>query len=197
MRNEQQSLARKRLFKSGKPRLRLIERSDLWILWAGYDLGAFEVLPRGLSKQDFAEQINKLLLVFHSTWLIEDDTKWFKSGRGPIGLMTISTNSWRVDPLFQFFRWATPKSILKAYVMVMQKIRHDKSVGICEVRVPEKYKHIPRHMRTYGPLMYVGKIPGGLPDGDIWLHCLRGARTHSAPVRGEVVLSADAIGAGA
>lgn len=172
-----ESLLRQKLFKKGKPFIRRFEHEkDLWLLWASYDLGGFDWIERGLDKDKFVFQVMAYMSVFHNLWLIEDDNPYFKGRRGPVCIVGIQTNGWSIEPHFEFFKWASKRSILRCMVMFFQKARHDKQVGVVVGRTFKKYVDNLTHLKKYGVLFYCGKIPNGFPQGDEYVFYVKGAR---------------------
>ena len=51
-------------------------------LWAAYKAGSFKI-PEGLDQQTFAAEIQKRLGTFEN-FIVEDDSRKFKGGRGPV-----------------------------------------------------------------------------------------------------------------
>ena len=57
----------------------------------------------------------------------------------------------------EWFAWASSRNILRAAVAWFQKVRHDKHVGACLVRVKDRTKFF-TDSGKYGVLYYVGKV---------------------------------------
>lgn len=113
---------------------------------------------------------------FNLLWIIEDINRSFKSGTGQIGVVGIKTNGWAFEPEAHFFRWATPKNILRAAVGFFQMIRHQKDVGICRIEVSQKDKALLDRMKSYGVLFFRGRIPFGNEGGDTFVFSINGKK---------------------
>jgi hypothetical protein len=167
---------RDRLFRKSKPHIRTFVAEDLWVLWAAYDLDSFKGLKKGLTKDEFFKLVEMIASRHSSCIVVEDECKWFKSGRGPICFVTIANNGWRIEPHVDFFRWATPRVMLRAYVAFFQMVRYSKEVGVCVVRSLANTVPLFERMRTYGLLFPVGRIPDGDARGDEYLYQVRGKK---------------------
>ena len=183
-----ESELRKRLFAKGKPFIRPYQHErDAWVLWAAYDLGAFRFLGEGLQ----AEEFHRALYAYSARagmaglWLIEDDSKHFRGGRGPVCLVGIKSDGWRIEPHFEWFKWASPRIVLRGYVIFFQKVRFAKDVGVCLVRTVRRYVSTFHHLRRYGVLYYVGKIPNGYPNDDEFDFTVKGKLQLSETVEQE------------
>jgi hypothetical protein len=183
---------RDRLFRKGKPHIRPMDlQTDFWVLWAAYDLGSFDQLPKGWTKEQFAQHIQAVCSVHSSCLVIEDDCKHFKSGRGPSCFVLLDNYGWRVEPVVDFFFWTTPRMKLRAEVAFFQMVRYSGDIGVCSVRTGEKEQAWFGRLREYGVLFPCGKIPKGRADGDEYLFYVNGTRkAHRQEVlpAGEVVM---------
>lgn len=168
-------LKREFLFRKSRPKVRKYEQSDAGFLWAAYQGGSLP-LERGLSQRDFLLEIAKKYGEFDLLWIIEDDSKSFKSGRGQIGLVGIKADGWTFRPSAVFFKWATPKNILRSLVGFFQMIRYQKDVGICRVEILEKDLKMLSRLKKYGVLFYRGRIPSGSSEGDLFVFSIQGKK---------------------
>ena len=126
---------RDRLFKHGKPLVRPFEpENDMWVLWAAYDLESFKNMRKGMSKTEFRDMVMAVRDRKSSCLVIEDDCKYFKGGIGPVAFVTLDNYGWRIEPQADFFRWATPRMILRCAVAFFQMVRYSHDVGVCVVR---------------------------------------------------------------
>lgn len=168
----------KTLLKRNRPHVRRFDlERDLWLLWATYDLGGFEFLERKLSKEKFVDEILKYIGTWTSVWLIDDECKWFERKRGPTAIVGVLADGWKLEPHFEFFKWATPRQILRAMVAFLNMAAKDKGVGVCIGRAPATHTRLLDHIkRRYRLWWFVGKIPNGGPYGDEYLYSLRGSR---------------------
>ena len=162
------------LFRKSRPLIRQYEPKDNGFLWVAYQKGSFD-LPEGLTENEFlvaaAKKFNSPLV-----WVVEDDSKQFKSGRGQVGLITIKTDGWMFEPHVHFFKWATRKNILRAAVAFFHMMRNTKTVGCCLVRTIKKDFSFMKHMEKYGVLYLRGKVPNGSPKGDVFIFSIDGKK---------------------
>lgn len=166
---------RDRLFRKDRPFIRPFEEKDLGILWAAYKRGSFE-LPSGLDQTEFLETIAPYLRQWDSLFLIEDESGAYQSRRGAVGLVGVVTDGWTIEPHVEWFAWASSRNILRAAVAWFQKVRHDKHVGACLVRVKDRNEKFFTRLRKYGVLYYVGKVAGGYEGCDMVLYSVRGKK---------------------
>jgi hypothetical protein len=169
-------LKRRILFKKSKPFIRRFELSDMWILWAAYKEGSFPVMPEGMEKEAFYTEIRQRLNSYHQLMLVEDDCKKFKDGRGPVCLIGARTDGWKIEPHVEFFKWASKQNILRVNVRFFNWIRQNKEIGVCIVRSLKHTTNLFHHVREYGVLNFVGKIPGGDSRGDEYIFSIRGKK---------------------
>ncbi len=168
---------RDRLFKSGKPLVRVFSPADdMWILWAAYDLGSFDKMPKGLTKKELTNLVMQFSKSKSSCLVIEDKGRYFKAKRGPVAFVTIDNFGWRVEPQVDFFKWTTPRMILRCAVAFFQMIRYRKDVGVCVVRSCLETANLFERVRKYGLLQEVGKIPNGQPGGDEYIFSVNGLK---------------------
>lgn len=168
-------LKRDRLFRKSRPLVRKYEQSDAGFLWAAYKGGSLP-LREGLSQSEFLVEIASKYGDFDLLWIIEDDNGNFRSGRGQIGLVGIKADGWTFKPSAVFFKWATPKNILRSLVGFFQMIRYQKDVGVCRVEVLEKDIKMLSRLKKYGVLFFRGRIPFGSRDGDLFVFSIQGKK---------------------
>lgn len=180
---------RKRLFRKSKPLIRPLTEADLWVLWAAYNEGSFTKFEAGLDKDNFIQQMLASLVTNSSTLLVEDDNKRFKTHRGPVCLIEVKTDDRRIEPKFTYFQWATKINVLRTSVRFFNWVRYNRLVAVCVVRCLADMSNLYHHVRKYGVLNFVGKIPGGDPHG-------RGDE-HLFSIRGKWGVDGTSISAGA
>lgn len=166
-------LKRRRLFRKSKPFIRPFEKADMWVLWAAYKEGSFD-LPPNMTKEVLYAHMMKALGGYSSLMLVEDYNKRFKDQRGAVCLITVMSDGWKMEPYAHWFSWATKLNILRANVRFLKWIMHSKEVGVCVFQATEKTVNLYMHVRRYGVLNYVGKIPGGTRYGNSYEFSLRG-----------------------
>lgn len=155
--------------------MRKHEESDNKFLWAAYQKGSFD-LPQGLSQTDFLVAMGKKFGSFDLLWVIEDEHKGFRSGRGQVCLVGVKTDGWTYQPSAVFFNWATPRNVLRALVGFFQMIRYQKGVGVCRVEVLEKDMKLLSRLKDYGVLFLRGRVPCGSPGGDLFVFSINGRK---------------------
>lgn len=151
------------LFKKSRPDIRRFEvmdgekySKDVGILWAAYKAGSFSI-REGMTQEEFMAEIDTTMSGFQSVWVIDDDTKIYSSGRGPIGLVGANSSGLIVEPRFMFFKWANCRNILKATVAVLNKMRGSLRTGIILIRADKAKRIIADHMKKYELLFFIGK----------------------------------------
>jgi hypothetical protein len=163
------------LFKKSRPLVRKHIESDNKFLWAAYQKGSFDI-QEGLSQEDFLVEMSKKFGSFDHLWMIEDDNKGFRSGRGQVCLVGLKTDGWAYQPTAAFFSWATPKNVLRSMVGFFQMIRYQKDVGVCRVEVLERDMKTLARLKEYGVLFLRGRIPSGSPVGDLFVFSINGRK---------------------
>jgi hypothetical protein len=169
---------RERLLGDSRPFIRQFTKDDLWVMWAAYDMGSFPNLGK-MDKEQFVGMLLELCKNKSSCLVVEDDCKWFKSGRGPVAFVAITNYGWRIEPHVDFFKWATPRIILRSNVAFFQMVRYSSQVGVCEIRSIEKHANLFEHLKKYGLVFPCGKIPNGDPRGDVFLYYAKGRKEHA------------------
>jgi len=170
---------RERLLKSPRPRLRRFDAQnlrDLGIVWAEYSTGNF-YLPAGLSNDEFVDQLLSMLAIWDSLWFVEDASTQFSSGTGPVALVSIRSDGWRIEPHMHHFSWSTTRQKLRSVIALLQMLRHDKNVGVVFCVVEERLKHFFDHVCQYGVLFPKGRLLQGLPTGTAFMYSIKGKRT--------------------
>lgn len=159
--------------------MRRHEEKDNGFLWAAYQRGSFEI-PQDLSQSDFLVAMDQRFGSFNLLWMIEDDNKGFRGGRGPVAIVGIQTDGWTVIPKGHFFSWATSKNILRSMVAFFQMVRYQKDIGVCRLEVTGKDARSLFHIERYGVLYPRGRIRNGSPNGDLFLFSIAGKKAQSS-----------------
>jgi hypothetical protein len=107
--------------------------------------------------------------------MAEDSNPYYESGEGPVALVSVHTDGWKVEPHCEFFPWATAKNKLRVFVAFFQMARY-KKIGACVASSLDDSKPLFDKTSSYGVLHFVGKIPNGDPRGDLYLYSVRGKR---------------------
>ena len=155
---------RDRIFRKSKPFFRKADLinldgsygADMGILWAAYKAGSFAA-PEGMTQEQFAEWVMGTARRFTTLWLGEDDSKAFKTGRGPVGIVGTNQDGLLVTAEGQPFKWARKRNVLRLTVGFLHMITKSKKTGICMVKGDEKSMPTLDHMKKYGLLYYIGK----------------------------------------
>lgn len=153
----------RKLFLKSRPDVRPLKimdgekySKDAGILWAAYKAGSFTIEPN-MTQEQFMMAIDATIKGFATVWIIDDDTKAYSSGRGPVGLVGSNSAGLIVEPRFTFFKWATCRNVLKATVAFLHKTRRAVNTGIVLIRIDGEKRGIAEHMKKYGLLFFVGK----------------------------------------
>lgn len=154
---------RGRLFRLNRPAIRQLQvldgdnySRDVGILWAAYQAKSFPHLGE-VSQEEFANYVDELAQAHSVVWVVEDTNKAFKSGFGPVAIVTVDQQELTAVPIGKPFSWATLQNKLRCAVMVLQKLRRSSNVGVALVRVPESDKRFARALEKYGVLYWVGR----------------------------------------
>lgn len=166
---------RDRLFRKSRPFIRKIEQKDHGFLWVAYERGSFDI-PKGIAQGDFLQAVSERFGGNDLLWVVEDDNGNFRSGRGLVCIVGIKTDGWTFLPSAVFFKWATPKNVLRCMVSFFHFMRAKKDVGVCRVEATDKNKKALFMMRDYGVLYPRGSIPYGSPEGDLFIFSINGKK---------------------
>jgi len=147
----------------------------MWVLWAAYKEGSFPLIPE-MDKESFYGYTRENLKSFSSLMLVEDECKKFKAGRGPVCLIVANTDGWKVEPHVEFFKWATPRNILRVNVRFFNWMRQNKGVGVCIVKSLKETSNLFHRVRQYGVLFYVGCLVGGDIRGNEFIFSICGGK---------------------
>lgn len=102
---------------------------------------------------------------------IEDEHRGFKSGRGLVALVSVTGDGWLHTPVADFFKWATPRHVLRGFVAFFQKFRYS-SEGTCMVIAHERNRRLLHRMMDYGVLYFRGTIPHGSREGNMLVYSI-------------------------
>lgn len=174
---------RERLFARGKPHVRpfALKESDgalggdLRYLWAAYRAGMWPELAAN-DESEFVSRVVPMLRNFHSAWIVEDASGAYSSGRGPVAVVCVRTDGWRIEPSFTFFKWITLRGALRVIVAFLQMVKYARDVGVCVIRCGKAERKLWERMQKYGVLFAAGRIRNGLPEGDEFLFAVNGRR---------------------
>lgn len=171
------SKSRSRLLKQ-RPNIRPFDFSglkDLGIVWADYKAGNFYLEP-GLTNEQFIQRFHQIVVLWDSLWLVEDNVPQYSSGRGPVGIIGVRTDGWRVEPHVHHFAWSTPRRKLRTWVGLLQWLRYS-DVGLIMAIVEAKDKSFFDHLCEYGVLQPKGgEIHSALPTGSGYMFVSKGKR---------------------
>lgn len=167
---------RSRLFRKSRPLVRPYESRDNGFLWAAYQNGAFD-FQRDLTQEQFLLEIGKQYGAFPLVWIVEDESRHFRAGRGQIALVAIRTDGWTYEPHATFFPWARKRNVLRACVSFFQMVRYQKDIGCCLVRCDKEQSRFVNHMQKFGVLFPRGRIPFGNAKGDVWIFSINGKKS--------------------
>ena len=155
---------RDRLFKPDKPLVRRLEimdgegySQDMAILWAAYKAGSFRI-PEDLTQEAFVTEIERFFSQFGQVWIVDDRNRRFQKGAGQVGLVMTNNVDLIVEAKFGFFKWASPRNVLRATAAFLNMVKHSTKTGICMVRATKDKRTLPEHLKDYDLLYYVGKV---------------------------------------
>lgn len=171
---------RDRLFGTGRPQFRSLEimdgqhyHRDIAIAWLAHQKEPFYSIE-ATNQSDFADELSAKAQ--HLEYLItEDRNSHYASGSGPVAMIWVGSDGWKVEPHCVFFPWATARNKIRSTVAFFQMVRYRK-IGVCVVYSLENSKALFDKAMSYGVLHYVGKIQNGDPRGDEYLYSVRGKR---------------------
>ena len=169
------SKKRKRFFKGEKPFIRQFTIDDMWILWAAYKEGSFPNLPE-MQKDEFYTFIRGRLQGYQFLFLVEDNNRRFKSGRGPVCLIVANTDGWKFEPHVDYFKWATKYNIIRTTLTFLNWVSFKKEIGVCIIRSLKDTVPLFKYMREFIGITYVGTIRGGDIRGDESIFSLSGKK---------------------
>lgn len=176
----ERSRKKKKLFKGTKPFIRRFEIEDMWILWAAYKEGSFPIIKEGMEREEFYAFIRPKLAGYHFLFLVEDQNKRFKEGKGAICIIGANTDGWKYEPHVEYFKWATKYNKVRTTLSFLNWISFNKEVGVCIIRSLENTTKLFRYMREFIGINYVGMIPSGDIRGDEYIFSLLGKKANGS-----------------
>lgn len=155
---------RDRLFRKSRPHFRKADLlnldgsygADMGILWAAYRAGSFQA-PAEMDQASFGEWIIKQARRFTQLWIGDDQSKAFKNGKGPVGVVGTNHEGLLVTIEGQPLKWATKRNILRLAVAFLFMVKHSNKTGVCMVKGNEETQPLLDHLKDYGLLYYIGK----------------------------------------
>ena len=162
---------RDKLFRTGKPVIRPAQYSDIRWMWAAAKRDGFKG-----DSTEFTEYVEPLLAQADKIFILEDRNNEFAKKAGPVGVVLTNYDNWSMVPHVEWFPWATPRNKLRCTVGFLQSMRYTQSVGSIKIFAIDEYADWFKWLRRYIPIILVGKIPGGRPDGNEWVFYVRGRR---------------------
>ena len=135
------------------------------VIWAAYKAGSLPQIPEGIEQEEFAQIVTDWLARFQSSLIIEDYTKAFKSGRGPVAMIVVANDGEIIKPFGLSFTWATVRNKLRSLVSFLQMVKYSSDVGLCVLYGTFEEDNILQRQRRYGHnLWHVGNgiwcLPG-------------------------------------
>ena len=154
---------RDRLFKRGRPLVREFHvfdgdklHLDMGLLWVSYTKGEFFWdFPKGMNKEEFADSVVKL--ASQTEMFMVDDYNDEFGKIGPIGVVVVRGNGWKIRPHTVIFPWATARNKLRCTVAFFQMARY-KKIGVCIVESLFDSKPLFDKCVEYGVLKYLSLI---------------------------------------
>ena len=169
------------LFKDSRPTVRAFEAKDRGFLWAAHLSGVFG-LP-DMTQEEFLAEMAKLFRVYQFIWIVEDDCRDFRQGRGPVAIVGVKTDGWTFEPSPMWFPWANKRNILRVCVAFLQMIRYQKDVGCLLIRAAKEQVSVLNHMTKYGVLYQRGRIPFGCASGDVFIYSINGKKAPASSAK--------------
>lgn len=169
----------KELFKKDRPIIRPFiypdgnNPGDLPYLWDCYKNGLFTDLPEDLEIAQFVEIADILEQETFETHMIEDKIEDQYHPIGVVFVKSIDFENWQIEPHVFFFRNATAKIKLRAWVAFIKKTKYRKDIGACVVRADKDGAEIANKVEKAGLLRYVGKIWAGRRGGNDYIYSVR------------------------
>lgn len=119
------------------------------ILWANYKQGGFPNLPEGLEQSEFAENFLQWLASFNSAFFIEDKTKAFKAGTGPVCMVVVLTDGDIIKPIPIVFAWASTRNKLRSTTAFIHFAKYSSDVAVCVIYTTREEEEMMRRQRRY------------------------------------------------
>lgn len=163
---------RSKLFQDRKPEFRVGTDEDLGWAYVSHRLGGGD-----LDKEKFKGVLKTVLSAAQVVFVVQDRHSRFDGEFGPVGMIAIRWDGWRVEPEFLWFEWASARNKLRSTVaFFISQVRYSKAVGIGEWRVPENQAKLTKKLKRYMPLYPVGRVPNSSATGTEYLFFMTGAK---------------------
>lgn len=128
---------------------------DMATLWAAHKAGSFKL--HDMPQEEFAEAILETLMQYDSAWIVEDSSTKYSSGRGPVAIILITTDGFVIRPNVDYFKWASPRNVVRTTVAFFNWVRFSKDVSLCVFGSTLESKKLYWRMRELGIMVtYVG-----------------------------------------
>jgi len=141
----------------------LHEKHLRW-LWAAYKLGKLEILPEGLTKEEFAPSLN--------SYMLENSLIGYAFVKGDdvigIGLFWPRGRVYQVSDLI-WFPWTSPWTVVKAFARFVHEVRETDFADGQKYMILEFAREQDQgffdHMCKYGIMRRIGTSHEIYPDG--------------------------------
>ncbi|MGI9411545.1 MAG: hypothetical protein ACR2OV_15810 [Hyphomicrobiaceae bacterium] len=128
--------------------------SDFRWLWAAYQKGGLEAIPRDLDTAQFIAAAFGHLEKFSEQFMVETDR--------PIGAIVTLTNGYLFEPHAIWFPWASPRNKLEGALKFLSQERKDR-LGVIYMDLDRK--RFLEQMARYGVLRRVGTVKNFFEPG--------------------------------
>ena len=169
---------RNRLFKDFKPVVRPlavngeIDPDDQKYLYAAYKEQGGELDD----PQEVIANMITMMAEFDLAFFVDDQSKSFKKGHGPVGIVGAMYNGWEFQPHVTWLPWANKMNKLRAVVGILMYCRYNKDAGISIIKTLEDDRQFFKKLKKYAPIYGDYKIPHGDHRGDQYIFYVRGKK---------------------
>lgn len=141
------------------PFFREVADSDLKWFWAAYRKQDFPSLDDGIDQPEFMQRLERYFQGFNVVYTLLTHSE---GEMKPVGVVACNDGGYRIEPLFLWFSWATPRNKVESALNFFNKIRVTRlAFGV----VPESESRLYMHLKNYGVIQARGKIERFYEDG--------------------------------
>jgi len=151
---------------STKTSIRAFRPKDIEMLWRECRRGRLAI-SKNTGYGGFLEYFTFILKKSRTHWIVEDNGM-------PIGIMLVNGDGWTIEPHVEFFNDISNAAIYRGYICFFDEIEN--MTGVCVIKALGIAKNLFDKLCSKGYLQYVGLIPDGDPEGDIYMYCTKQKR---------------------
>lgn len=142
-----------------RPVFRALTDQDMPIMCVAHERGAF-ALPASTTPDELAARLRS----WDGVLVVDDENANFNAGKGPVALVKVSFDGWKLTPEVIKFPWATKQNLLRCTAAFLDDMKRSKDVGVCLVWCKETSLKLMDRMVDLRLIYRSGHVPNGFAD---------------------------------